>query len=109
MGPVVSESLPLIFPEGVSTETFNTQYLQKHSGSALAVLAAAKVAANVLHTPREEVENIVFGALGEGVSLDIKVWLRSFSVFFPLPKTLGTLDCATHCHFPVFDIFPTIR
>ena len=66
--------MPLIFPEGVSTETYNTQYLQKHTDSAPAILASAKVAANVLHAPREEVESMVFSALGEGVLLDIVVW-----------------------------------
>ena len=88
IGPVVSESVPLIFPEGVSAETYNTQYLQKHSNSAPAILAAAKVAGEVLRAPREEVEGVVFTALGEGVQLDISVrWHELSESTLPNSKT----------------------
>ncbi|KAK2461025.1 hypothetical protein APHAL10511_006966 [Amanita phalloides] len=79
VGPVVSESVSIIFPEGISAETYNTQYLQRHSNSASAILAVAKVAAEIFHTPREEVESIVFGAIGNGVQLDIVTAQRTLT------------------------------
>jgi hypothetical protein len=69
---IVSESVSCIFPEGVSPETYNSQYLQKNSSSPIAIFAAAKVAAQVFNDP-QEVENISFSALAESVQLDIAV------------------------------------
>jgi len=71
IGPVLAESLSKILPGEISLETFNSQYLQRHSSSALAVLASAKVS-HQLQAPREEVEAVVFTTLNEDVQLDIK-------------------------------------
>jgi len=69
IGPVVAESIASLLPEEVSLELFNSQYLQKHSSSPMAVLAHAKVA-QILGAPREEVEEILFTVLRQPVELD---------------------------------------
>ncbi|KAF8726593.1 hypothetical protein AX14_007666 [Amanita brunnescens Koide BX004] len=108
VGPVIAESLPLIFPEGVTSETYNTQYLRKHAGSAPAILASAKVAANVLHTPREEVESIIFSALGEGVPLDIATaqLILTFLSSISSPR-LDEFRAACDAKFPLATVFKT--
>ena len=72
VGPIVEECLTSITPTEVSLETLNSQYLQRHSDSAEAILASAKVSYK-LTTPKAEVESLVFTALSEGATLDIKV------------------------------------
>ncbi|KAF8624974.1 hypothetical protein AX15_005610 [Amanita polypyramis BW_CC] len=106
IGPVVSESVPLIFPEGISVETYNTQYLQRHPNSAPAILAAAKVAGEVLHTPREEVEGIVFTVLGESVSLDISTAQHIFSFLSSVSSPrLDEFRAACDLKFPLSTVF----
>ncbi|THH29718.1 hypothetical protein EUX98_g4478 [Antrodiella citrinella] len=71
IGSVINAALAELLPEEVSLETFNSQYLQRHSTSGKAVLASA----NVLHklgTPIAEVESAAFGALNPEVSLSIQ-------------------------------------
>jgi peptide alpha-N-acetyltransferase len=63
----------------MSLETFNSQYLQRYSTSAPAILAAAKVSRK-LDAPGEEVEAVVFAALEESVDLDIKACVFSSSL-----------------------------
>ncbi|KAJ3822659.1 NMDA receptor-regulated protein 1-domain-containing protein [Lentinula raphanica] len=75
VGPVFNETLDKILPEGVALETYNSQYLQTHSTSANAILAAAQ-ASRVLGAPLQEVEDLLFTALGDGVQLDIKTALE---------------------------------
>lgn len=72
IGPVFAELSSAVLPEDLALETFNSQYLQRHSSSPLSILAAAKVSQQ-LQAPREEVENTLLTALGESVELDIKV------------------------------------
>jgi N-alpha-acetyltransferase 15/16, NatA auxiliary subunit len=72
IGPVLTELLSSILPDEISLETFNSQYLQRHSSSAAAVLAAAKVSRK-LDATREEVEDILFTTLKGDIQLDIKV------------------------------------
>jgi hypothetical protein len=50
-------------------ETFNSQYLQRHSSDAAALLAVARVL-KLLHSPLVEIENTIFGILDEGVEVD---------------------------------------
>jgi N-alpha-acetyltransferase 15/16, NatA auxiliary subunit len=68
----LTESLSSVLPDEISLETFNSQYLQKHSRSAGAVLATAQVSQK-LDAAREEVEVVLFRTLETDVQLDIKV------------------------------------
>ncbi|KAJ7336280.1 NMDA receptor-regulated protein 1-domain-containing protein [Mycena albidolilacea] len=74
LGPILTESSAKLLPDEVSLETFNSQYLQRHSASAPAILAVAKVLVK-LQTPREQVEETLFTALDGSASLDIKTAL----------------------------------
>ncbi|KAJ3878416.1 NMDA receptor-regulated protein 1-domain-containing protein [Lentinula edodes] len=74
-GPVFTETLDKILSEDISLATFNSQYLQNHSTSAKAVLAAAQ-ASRMLGTPLQEVEDLIFTALHDEVLLDIKTALE---------------------------------
>lgn len=65
-----------LLPDEVSMEAFNSQYLQRHSSRADAVLAAAKVS-RTLGAPREEVEASLFNALNADVELRLEVSLLS--------------------------------
>jgi peptide alpha-N-acetyltransferase len=71
IGPILAETLHTLLPGDVTVETFNSQYLQRHSSFPLAVLAAAK-ASGMLGVQREELEDMVFTTL-DGTLLDIKV------------------------------------
>ncbi|KAG5716214.1 N-alpha-acetyltransferase 16, NatA auxiliary subunit [Termitomyces sp. T112] len=75
IGPLLKEVAQKVVPEGLSILTFNGQYLQRHISEPLAVLAAAKVA-HGLKEPVQEVEQVVFGVLGEGTQLDIPTALK---------------------------------
>lgn len=79
----MTEFISAILPDETSLETFNSQYLQRHTSSAAAVLAAAKVLRK-LDASREEVEVVLFTAIQTDVQLDIRVGvlfilLNSFS------------------------------
>jgi hypothetical protein len=79
----LTEFISAILPDETSLETFNSQYLQRHTSSAAAVLAAAKVLRK-LDASREEVEVVLFTAIQTDVQLDIRVGvlfilLNSFS------------------------------
>ena len=69
---MLSESIASLLPEEVSLERFNSQYIQKHSSSPMAVLAHAKVA-QISKAPLEEVETILFTVLKQPVELDHQV------------------------------------
>lgn len=69
---VVSSALSTLIPDDIQPETYNSQYLQRNSSDAKAVLAAAK-ASSWLRAPSNEVEDVVFGILAEDVNLDVKV------------------------------------
>ncbi|KAF9068910.1 NMDA receptor-regulated protein 1-domain-containing protein [Rhodocollybia butyracea] len=74
-GPVFLETLNRLIPEGVSLETFNSQYLQKHSESASAILATAQ-ASRLMGASLQEVQDVVFTVLNDKVALDIKTALE---------------------------------
>jgi len=62
----------------VSLHTYNSQYLQRRSTSAPAVLAAAKVAHTLLEEPMHEVEGIAFMTLDESASQTFDISVISF-------------------------------
>ena len=72
IGPILVETLRTLLPGDITLETFNSQYLQRHSSFPPAVLAAAKVS-RTLGVPREELEALLFTTLSVGTLLDIKV------------------------------------
>ncbi|KIY45057.1 N-terminal acetyltransferase A, auxiliary subunit [Fistulina hepatica ATCC 64428] len=77
IGPALAKAVISFIPDEISLETFNSQYLQKHSMSAPAILACAEVQ-HKLSTPREDMENTVFTALGPDVHLSIEDALACF-------------------------------
>jgi len=72
VGPIFIESLGNLIPDSVSLETFNSQYLQRHSSDAKALLAVARVL-QMLESPLTEIENTIFSIFDENVEVDIKV------------------------------------
>jgi peptide alpha-N-acetyltransferase len=68
---VLDASVAELKPAEVSLDVFNSQYLQRHSSSASAILASAK-ASRVLDAPREEVENVLFTTLVDGVQVRLE-------------------------------------
>jgi N-alpha-acetyltransferase 15/16, NatA auxiliary subunit len=70
VGEILGEN---ILPEGLSVETYHSQFLQKHSHSASALLSCAQ-AAQILEAPKEEVESIIFSSLEEPVEGSIEVF-----------------------------------
>lgn len=107
IGPVLAAALATILPEEISLETFNSQYLQRHSTSGPAILAAAK-ASHKLDAPREEVEVVVFTALGESTNLDIKTALAIIS-FLSEIKSPHTDEFRVACNarFKLSTVFRT--
>ena len=68
---MLDEAVAVLKPVALSLDAFNTQYLQSHA-SGLAILACAKVL-RMLDAPRDEVESLLFTALGEGTALRVEV------------------------------------
>ena len=69
---VVSDALNALFPGEMSLETYNAQYLQRHPTDAGAVLGAAR-GLEILGSPRDEIEGVLFGTLNPEVDLPLKV------------------------------------
>ncbi|KAF8271885.1 NMDA receptor-regulated protein 1-domain-containing protein [Lactarius quietus] len=78
VGTVISDALATLATDEMTSEAYNAQYLQRHSGNAGAVLGAAK-ALQILGGPRDEVEGIVFGTLNPDIDLPIKTALDVWS------------------------------
>ena len=72
VGPLISSTLSALIPEGLTLQTFNATYVQQHKDSPLAVLAGAKVA-QILGSPKSEVEEAVFAMLNPDIQLSVKV------------------------------------
>ncbi|KAG7091847.1 hypothetical protein E1B28_008249 [Marasmius oreades] len=74
---VFKDEVDRILPPEVSLMTFNSQYLQQHSGSCQAILAASRVLSKVLESPTDEAEGVAFMTLStaEDVKLDVKTAL----------------------------------
>ncbi|KAJ7755344.1 NMDA receptor-regulated protein 1-domain-containing protein [Mycena maculata] len=105
VGPILTESIAKLLPDEVSYEAFNSQYLQRHSASAPAVLAAAQVMVK-LQAPRDQVEDTVFTVLGAEVLLDIKTAL-AIAAFLGTIKSLRADEFRAQCgaRFPLSTVF----
>ncbi len=68
----LTQSRALLFPVDLGLETYNSQYLQRHSTLAQAYLACAEVS-HKLKAPLAEVENTIFGILPAEVSASVSV------------------------------------
>lgn len=75
----VTTAMASLLPEDLALETYNSQYLQRHSQSADAVLAAARVSSK-LKAPISEVEDSVFGMLRIETECDVKVSQTLFAL-----------------------------
>ncbi|KAJ6486930.1 NMDA receptor-regulated protein 1-domain-containing protein [Mycena sanguinolenta] len=76
-GPILTEAVAKLLPDEVSLETFNSQYLQRHSTSAAAILAVTKVMVK-LQTPREQVEETLFTALDGSMNFKTALAILAF-------------------------------
>lgn len=74
---VLHDTLAILKPREISSEAFNSQYLQLHSTSPSAILACAK-ASQVLGASVEEIESLLFTTIPEGVELVIEVGATLF-------------------------------
>ncbi|KAH9990949.1 NMDA receptor-regulated protein 1-domain-containing protein [Russula compacta] len=78
VGAVVSVALETLITKEVTLEAYNTQYLQRHSANARAVLGAAR-GLQILGSPRDEIEGVVLGTLNPEVDLPLKTALDVWS------------------------------
>ncbi|KAF8842021.1 N-terminal acetyltransferase A, auxiliary subunit [Paxillus ammoniavirescens] len=102
---VVEQSLAVMKPAEVTPEVFNSQYLQLHSLSPLSVLASAKVSRS-LDAPSDEVENLLFTVLADGVELRIQDTLTILSYLEEI-KSLRVDEFRIACQakFPISTVF----
>ncbi|KAF8999912.1 N-terminal acetyltransferase A, auxiliary subunit [Hymenopellis radicata] len=107
IGEVFTSTVSALLPDEVTLETFNSQYLQRHSSSPLAIFAAARVL-KTLDGPLEEVDNTIFSTLGP----DVKLTLKSARTMLDYLVQLGSLrveEYRTSCdqRFPLATVFKT--
>lgn len=69
---MLTAALAKLFPEEAALATFNSQYLQRHSTSAKAILASARVL-RIIGSPAEEIDNTVFSVFNPEVDLNVTV------------------------------------
>jgi len=72
VGVVVSGALETLITREMTLEAHNAQYLQRHPVNGRAILGAAR-GLQILGSPRDEIEGVVFGAMNPGVDLPLKV------------------------------------
>ena len=72
VGAVVSGALGSLITREMALETYNAQYLQRHSYDACAVLGAAR-GLRILGSPKDEIEGVVFSTLNPETDLPLKV------------------------------------
>lgn len=72
VGAIVSSALDSLITREMTLETYNGQYLQRHSDNASAVLGAAR-GLQILGSPRDEIEGVVLGTLNPEMDLPLKV------------------------------------
>jgi N-alpha-acetyltransferase 15/16, NatA auxiliary subunit len=72
VGAVVSGALGSLITREMALETYNAQYLQRHSYNASAVLGAAR-GLQILGSPRDEIEGVAFSTLNPETDLPLKV------------------------------------
>ncbi|KAF9235797.1 NMDA receptor-regulated protein 1-domain-containing protein [Melanogaster broomeanus] len=105
--PVLEESLAVMKPAEVTLEVFNSQYLQLHSSSPLAVLASAKVSRS-LDSSREDVENLLLTVLGDAVKLRIEDALEILSYLHIIESPRADeFRIACGDKFPLSKVFKT--
>jgi len=78
VGAVVSGALESLITGEMALETYNAQYLQRHSCNASAVLGAAR-GLQILGSPRDEIEGVVFSTLNPETDLPLKTALDVWS------------------------------
>jgi len=86
IGPLFNEALAQLLPEELSLETYNSQYLQRHSTSVPAIFAAAEVLHN-LQSPLGEIEATIFTVLGTEAKLDVKNALSIIAFLIGIKST----------------------
>ncbi|KAJ7446637.1 NMDA receptor-regulated protein 1a [Mycena latifolia] len=102
--PVLAELMSKLLPDEVASETFNSQYLQRHSTSAPAILAAARVQVK-LRRRGSKSRNGVYGH-GAEVPLDIKTALAILA-FLDTIKSPREAEFRAWCSakFPLATVF----
>ncbi|KDQ22405.1 hypothetical protein PLEOSDRAFT_1109515 [Pleurotus ostreatus PC15] len=107
IGPLVTTSLATLLPEEVSLETYNSLYLQRHSGYAPAVLAAARVS-HSLGSAIDEVDATLFTTLADDAQLDI-VTASKILDFLKAIKSSRVEEYRLTCvsRFPLSTVFMT--
>ncbi|KAI9511423.1 NMDA receptor-regulated protein 1-domain-containing protein [Russula earlei] len=75
---VVSDALETLITREMTLETYNAQYLQQNHLNARAILGAAW-GLQILGSPRDEIEGVVFGTLNPQVVLPLKTALDVLS------------------------------
>ncbi|KAF8180397.1 NMDA receptor-regulated protein 1-domain-containing protein [Pholiota molesta] len=105
IGPVFTEALSNLIPAEVSLETFNSQYLQRHSTDGKAVLAAARVLRR-LEAPLAEVESVLFGLFAQDVQLEIHTCIAALSFLTSLKSSrTEEFAAAAQAKFPLSTVF----
>ncbi|KAJ7096723.1 NMDA receptor-regulated protein 1-domain-containing protein [Mycena belliarum] len=102
---LLAETMTKLLPDEVASETFNSQYLQRHSTYAPAILAAARVQVK-LQAPREQVEETVFTITSADVVLDIKTALAILTFLGTIASPRAE-ELRTWCggRFPLSTVF----
>ena len=80
IGSLISEMLSTLLPAEISSERFNSEYMQRHPKSAKAVISCAK-GLHILAHPQEEVEDVVFSVLNPEVDINIQVRIPGWVSF----------------------------
>jgi len=75
---VVSGALGFLIAREMALEAYNAQYLQRHSNNSSAILGAAR-GLQILGSPRDEIEGVVFGTLNPETDLPLKTALDVWS------------------------------
>jgi len=86
IGPVFVDAVSKLVPDGLSLDTFNSLYLQRHSTDPQATLASAKVS-HKLKAPRDEVETLIFALLAPQVQLNIPTALSAIEFLTSLQSS----------------------
>ncbi|KAH9477761.1 N-terminal acetyltransferase A complex auxiliary subunit NAA15 [Psilocybe cubensis] len=105
IGPVFTEAIAKFIPDDLSLETFNSQYLQKHSTDSHTVLAAAK-ALHKLNLPLADVENTAFTLFSPDVRLDVPTALSTVDFLASLKSSrLDEFRAQCQTTFPLSTVF----
>jgi N-alpha-acetyltransferase 15/16, NatA auxiliary subunit len=71
---LLASSLERLIPAKLSLETFNNEFIQRHTNSARAIFAAAR-ASRLLDASDEAIEYLIFGMLTPEVQSDFQVYI----------------------------------